>query len=88
MAGEMMEMMVKSATLAAAMQADALATIEDQFGGDPAIFGELLGIRDQLDAEAHVLGGGFDGCPLCMKMLELMPGVVQQALASGGEQNG
>ena len=87
MAGEMVELMVKAATLAAAMQSDALATIEDQFGGDPTIFGELLGIRDQLDAEAHVLGGGFDGCPLCMRMLELMPDIVQQALAAGGDQN-
>ena len=83
----MVELMVKAAATAAAMQADALLTIEDQWGGDPAIFGELLGIRNQLDVETHVLGGGFDGCPICMRMLALMPEIVQQALATGGEQN-
>ena len=87
MAGEFSLSNVHAAALAGAMQAGALKRVEDSWAPDPQMAMSLEDFQREMDASGHVVGEGYDDCPLCQRTAQMLPDLLMQVMAPQ-EQNG
>lgn len=88
MAGEFSISNVHVAAMAGAMQAGALKRVEDDWAPDPQMAMTLEDFQKEMDSSGHVVGEGYDDCPLCQRTAQLLPDLLMQLMAAPQEQNG
>ena len=78
LAGERARTSIDAANGAAAKQVGALKQVADGFSADPK-WGQSLGqFEQELAQSGHTVGEGFDGCPLCERVVGMLPELIMQ----------
>lgn len=88
MAGELTRGNVEAAARAAAGQAGALKKVADGFSPDPGWAETFDSYKRKLDEAGHTIGGGYDGCKVCMEMAAQLPSLMQKIMAEQQAEGG